>query len=408
MNASSPQKDALSTTECLACDSKGLPRFDNAQVLQTIRSALLAWFRAGHRELPWRKERDPYAIWISEVMLQQTRVETVKEYFSRFMQRFPSITLLADAPLDDVLALWSGLGYYSRARNLHRAAQLICTLHGGTFPSDPSAIAALPGIGPYTAGAIRSIAFGQAAPVLDGNVVRVISRWFLIDERPDTATGKRVLWSIAERLVASQRTTDIQTDARANGENFGKNDSGDLNQSLMELGATVCLPRRPVCLVCPVTTHCQAHREGRIHEFPRPKNQSPVPHVRNVTLLVCEQNRVLLLRRPEVGLWGGLWEPPTVSLLDQETETEALLRLSQTHFGVRLRPMDAEPLSPFSHLLTHRKMFFSPYVWRPAAQQQVCLPPYTAQRFVELQKPLALGLSAWVAALLATWSTSDP
>jgi len=353
-----------------------------------IRQTLLTWFRSGHRELPWRKERDPYAIWVSEIMLQQTRTETVKGYFSRFMERFPSVRTLATAPLDDVLALWSGLGYYSRARNLHKAAQQIVSLHDGRFPVEPAAIAALPGIGPYTAGAIRSIALGQDAPILDGNVIRVLSRLFLLDERPESASGKRRYWSLAEALLPTATLEAAQ------------NDPGDLNQSLMELGATVCLPRRPLCLTCPVAEHCQARQAGNPEDYPKAKAQREVPSLRMVTLVLCHHDQVLMVRRPELGLWGGLWEPPTLSLQPDETELAGLRRLVTTSLGTTLPVERALPLAPFGHILTHRNLRFAPFLLSLSQPPPLTLSGYLAHRFIDPQKPQALGLSAWAAALL--------
>ncbi len=356
--------------------------------LSPIRVSLLDWFRQGHRDLPWRKERDPYAIWISEIMLQQTRTETVKGYFARFMARFPTVRDLACAPLDDVLTLWSGLGYYSRARNLHKAAQRIADVHDGVFPTEPASIEALPGIGPYTAGAIRSIALGQSAPILDGNVIRVLSRLFLLAERPETAVGKRLYWSLADSLLPAPTLTAPE------------NDPGDLNQALMELGATVCLPRRPLCLSCPVATHCAARRLGSAEEYPPAKAQRIVPTVRNVTLLLLCDGNVLLLRRPESGLWGGLWEPPTLSLDETESEHSGLGRLANQQLDQNVSVESARPLPAFTHILTHRVMRFSPYVLSVHALPPCRLDGYTAQRWFELGHPLAIGLSAWVSSLL--------
>ena len=384
----SRSEDAL--PEILAAHDACSPFSQQSSVrFRSIRESLLAWFRAGHRDLPWRKERDPYAIWVSEIMLQQTRTETVKGYFSRFMARFPTVTALAAAPLDDVLSHWSGLGYYSRARNLHKAAQHIRDLHGGKFPHDPEAIAALPGIGPYTAGAIRSIALGQAAPILDGNVIRVLSRLFLLDERPDSAGGKRRYWSLAESLLPP--ATFAAT----------SNDPGDLNQSLMELGATVCLPRRPICLTCPLASQCAVRQVGNPEDYPPPKAQRVSPTVRLVTLMLCHGTEVLLVRRPELGLWGGLWEPPTLTLEDEETEMAGLKRLIKLRLGVDLSVENAATLPPFGHVLTHRNLRFAPFVLRVSSVPRLRLDGYSAHRLIDPTQPQALGLAAWVTALLA-------
>lgn len=372
-----------------AHDAKALSSQKSPLLFSAIQQALLTWFRSGHRDLPWRKERDPYAIWVSEIMLQQTRTETVKGYFSRFMARFPTVTALAEAPLDDVLSHWSGLGYYSRARNLHKAAQQIQTLHDGQFPHDPEAIAALPGIGPYTAGAIRSIALGQAAPILDGNVIRVLSRLFLLDERPDSAGGKRLYWSLAESLLP-KASLDQQP-----------NDPGDLNQALMELGATVCLPRRPVCLTCPLASHCMVRKHGNPEDHPPAKPQKVSPTVRMVTLLLRQGEQVLLVRRPELGLWGGLWEPPTLALESDEDVATGLTRLTETILGIKLPVEQAQPLPEFAHILTHRNLRFFPFLLTLGKLPACKLDGYQAQRFIDPSEPQALGLSAWVTALLA-------
>ena len=211
----------------------------SAAALDEIRRALLSWYRSGHRDLPWRRTRDPYAIWISEIMLQQTRVDTVKERFRQFLTRFPTVDALAAAPLEDVLALWSGLGYYARARNLHAAAQAVVARHGGRVPDELAEVRELPGIGPYTAGAIVSIAYGKRAPILDGNVIRVLSRLFTIDEVPEQSSAARKrYWALSESLLP-----ELPKKAKASTEN----DVGDFNQALMELGAMVCMPQRAEC-----------------------------------------------------------------------------------------------------------------------------------------------------------------
>ena len=200
---------------------------------RALAEVVAAWFAAGHRDLPWRHTRDPYAVWVSEVMLQQTRVDVVAPRFTRWMHRFPSVAALAEAPLDEVLAEWSGLGYYARARNLHAAARLIFEDHGGEIPDDEAGISALPGIGRYTSGAILSIAYGKKAPILDGNVERVLARVFRVEGDPRHGLTRERLWKLAARMVA------------------GDEDPSHVNQGLMELGALVCSPRRPACLACP-------------------------------------------------------------------------------------------------------------------------------------------------------------
>jgi len=391
-----------------------------------IAEALLAWYRRSHRDMPWRRSRDPYAIWVSEIMLQQTRVDTVREPFARFMTRFPTIRALAEAPLADVLSLWSGLGYYARARNLHAAACQISSQHDGQFPVAADDVRALPGIGPYTAGAILSIAFGQRAPILDGNVVRVLSRLFAIASGPDRADAKRLYWRLAEELLpagaATQKTSPTSEAA---------NDVGDFNQALMELGAVVCTPQRPSCLVCPLSARCRARTQDAVETYPPAKARGRVPIVHAVTVLLTPHGRkprdaatlvqpVLLLRRPTSGLWGGLWEPPTL-WLDRDESGEAsetaeagLLRLLQSRLGLRVsgsQSAAAQRLPPFTHVLSHREIRFTPFALSLNLPDlaALCLDEYEAARWVDASAPLGLGLSAWVRSLLTrVTQTADP
>ncbi len=226
-----------------------------------LRRKLLAWYRAHRRDLPWRRTRDPYAIWISETMLQQTRVETVIPYWERFLARFPDVETLATADTDDVIALWAGLGYYSRARNLHRAAQIVMEHHAGRLPGDVDALRELPGVGRYTAGALASIAFDKPAPIVDGNVARVLARVFAIDADVRSAAVQERLWSEAEQLARGD-------------------DPGAMNQALMELGATVCTPRAPQCPACPWQPHCAARAQGRAELLPIRSRPAAVRRVR--------------------------------------------------------------------------------------------------------------------------------
>ena len=255
---------------------------------------LLAHYRATRRDLPWRRTRDPYAVWVSEIMLQQTRVATVIPYYERWLERFPTVAALADAPLDDVLERWSGLGYYSRARNLHRGAHEVMARWGGALPRTARELREVPGIGRYTAGAIASIAHGEPTPLVDGNVARVLARHYGIDEDVKSTVGQKRLWALAESLVPAE-------------------DPGDFNQALMELGAMVCTPRSPDCDACPLAATCVARAAGRTAELPvlpPRKRASELPRLDRAAAWVVEEGRVLLVRRRPDGLYGGLWELP--------------------------------------------------------------------------------------------------
>jgi A/G-specific adenine glycosylase len=260
-----------------------------------VRDALLAWYDAHRRDLPWRRTRDPWAIWVSEVMLQQTRVESVVGYWHRFLARFPTPAALAAAPLDDLLALWAGLGYYSRARHLHRAAGQVVERHGGAIPDDPEAFGALAGVGRYTCGAVLSIAFGRSLPVVDGNVERVLCRVDRVEEDPRTPAVSRRLWARAAALAEGERP-------------------GDLNQALMELGATVCTPRTPRCLLCPVRAECAGAADAE--RLPLKPKRALKKSEHRVAALVRDEGGVWLARRPDAGLLAGMWELPSADGLD--------------------------------------------------------------------------------------------
>jgi A/G-specific adenine glycosylase len=298
--------------------------------------ALLAWYqRHGRHDLPWQREPTPYRVWISEIMLQQTQVSTVIDYFDRFMRRFPDLRSLAAAPLDEVLHLWSGLGYYSRARNLHRAAQQVMAAHGGELPADAAALATLPGIGRSTAAAIRALSAGARAAILDGNVRRVLARFFLVAGVSTHPAIERRLWALAEQCTPPQ-------------------DVAVYTQAIMDLGATVCVRRRPLCAVCPIGEHCGARRAGRQHEIPAPRPR-PARRTRTVVMLLAQRGdgAVLLERRPEQGVWGGLWCPPQFPSVEAaqlyaasrlqdakvDTHSRAILRHAFTHFELEISPL---------------------------------------------------------------------
>jgi A/G-specific adenine glycosylase len=293
----------------------------------TIRRRLIAWYRRERRDLPWRASSDPYRIWLSETMLQQTRVETVIPYYERFLSRFPSLEALAAADEEDVLRLWAGLGYYARARNLHRAAGIVVKQHGGQLPRDPEQLAALPGVGRYTQGALRSLIWKEPAALVDGNVRRVLARLFADDSADD-----REAWRLAEALVP-ERDPDL------------------FNQALMELGATVCTPRAPRCETCPLHLVCEVRRSGGEPEaFPAPRRRPAVRELRALAGVLARRGRLLLLRRPSRGLLGGLWELPNV----EGRDPEALVAHVRARAGLESAPGAA--LGGLRHVFTHRTL----------------------------------------------------
>ncbi len=297
---------------------------------------LLRWFEAHAADLPWRRDRDPYTVWLSEIMLQQTQVATATGYFERFVVAFPTVEALAAAPLDDVLKLWEGLGYYSRARNLHRAAQVIVAEWGGRLPGTAEALQTLPGIGRYTAGAIASLAFGQDAPVVDGNVARILARVFDIpDEITQPATINR-LWALAEELLPSGQ-------------------AGPYNEALMELGRLICRPRSPLCGECPVQAHCLAHALGIQAERPVKKRRQPTPHYDVAAGVIygrgAQAGRILIAQRPAEGLLGGLWEFPGGKQEDGESLPETLARELQEELAITVEVGDF--LVQVRHAFTH-------------------------------------------------------
>jgi A/G-specific adenine glycosylase len=277
---------------------------------------LLKWYRAHADALPWRENQDPYRVWFSEIMLQQTQVTTVIPYYERFLAAYPTVFDLAAAERDSVLKMWEGLGYYSRARNLHRAAKIVAEEYGGEFPNTAEALQELPGIGRYTAGAIASIAFDESAPVLDGNVIRVFARLFDISEDVSQTKTKNDLWNIAEVLVPAKNP-------------------GDYNQALMELGRTVCKPRNPLCEECPIRDYCRAYAENLQNERPVKKKRAPTPHY-DVTagLIRNGDGQLLIAKRLDDALLGGLWEFPGGKQEDGESLPECLARELQEELAI--------------------------------------------------------------------------
>lgn len=320
------------------------PQYETHGNGAAIAGALLNWFARFQRDLPWRRSRDPYRIWVSEVMLQQTRVETVIPYYERWFAQFPRLSDLAAAPQDQVLKAWEGLGYYSRARNLHKAVQAVVERFGGEVPDDEEAVRSLPGVGPYTAGAILSIAFNRSVPAVDGNVMRVLSRLFRIGDdimKPKTREGM-------ERLI---RTMIPEGQASA------------FNQALMELGALVCTPTSPKCLACPVAEFCQALQEGDQTAYPVKSKAKPPKEIDLVAVVIEREGRFLVQRRPTEGLLGGLWVFPMVELAKGESHTQAVHRGIQEQYGLDLL-IDAH-LTDVRHVFTHLVWNLKAYLGTP-------------------------------------------
>jgi A/G-specific adenine glycosylase len=289
-----------------------------------ISSRLLNWYRDHKRTLPWRASNpDPYAVWVSEIMLQQTRVETVIPYFEKWLGLFPNIRVLASASEHAVLNAWEGLGYYSRARNLHKAAKIVVNEHAGQLPRDLLALRKLPGIGRYTLGAIASIAFGMDIPALDGNIRRVYARLFDIAEPADAPVGEKILWQLAE-------------------EQLPKGKAGDYNQALMDLGATICLPKNPRCLICPLMEVCKARQNGTQEQRPVLKPRKDVPEYVHAAGVIINNGEVLLAQRPSKGLLGGMWEFPNGRVNGEPAKELAKALKTGYSLKVRLEPGEAK------------------------------------------------------------------
>jgi len=315
--------------------SPNLTRDARASDTRDTRRRLLRWYRRERRDLPWRRTRDPYAIWVSEAMLQQTRVETVIPYYERFLELFPDAESLARADSDAVLGAWAGLGYYSRARNLQQAARVVVDRHGGRLPDTAQGLRELPGIGRYTAGAVASIAFDRAEPVVDGNVARVLARLFDIREDVKRPEVSRRLWDEAAQLARGRSP-------------------GDLNQALMELGATVCTKHSPRCQACPLAPRCAARAAGDPEALPV-KARRPAPReLEAVAALLLRRGRALAVRRPPHGLLGGLWELPGGDLQPRERPARGLRRALGERLGLAVDGV--RRLGTVDHVFTHRRL----------------------------------------------------
>ncbi|MBZ0282219.1 MAG: A/G-specific adenine glycosylase [Anaerolineae bacterium] len=314
-----------------------------------MQSDLLAWYDIHAADLPWRENQDAYRVWLSEIMLQQTQVETVKPYFARFLETFPTVQALAAAPLADVLKRWEGLGYYSRARNLHQTAQIVSRDFDGSFPRTVDGLLALPGIGRYTAGAIASIAFGQAAPVLDGNVIRVFARLTDLESDVTQPNIKEELWKLAEKWLDRERP-------------------GDYNQALMELGRVICKPRNPLCAECPVQKHCEAFANHTQNQRPVKARKAAVPHYHVAAGMIWnDDGQLLIAQRPLEGLLGGLWEFPGGKQEADETLPECLNRELQEELGITVEV--GELFCVVQHAFTHFKITLHAFTCRYAEGQ---------------------------------------
>ncbi|WP_010488630.1 A/G-specific adenine glycosylase [Pseudomonas sp. S9] len=335
-------------------------------------SAVLQWYDLhGRKDLPWQQDITPYRVWVSEIMLQQTQVSTVLGYFDRFMAALPTVRDLAEAPEDEVLHLWTGLGYYTRARNLQKTARLIMSEHAGEFPRDLEALIALPGIGRSTAGAIASLSMNLRAPILDGNVKRVLARYVAQEGYPGEPKVAQQLWDVAERFTPQQRVNNY-------------------TQAMMDLGATLCTRSKPSCLLCPLKTGCQAHLLGLEIRYPVPKPRKTLPQKRTLMpILANHAGDILLYRRPSSGLWGGLWSLPELTDLQ---ELESLANSHQLDIGPR------QQLAELTHTFSHFQLAIDPWLVRVTTA-----PASVAEAdwlWYNLAQPPRLGLAAPVKKLL--------
>ncbi len=337
--------------------------------------AVLAWFdQHGRKDLPWQQNINPYRVWLSEVMLQQTQVKTVIPYFERFTRRYPTVTELADAELDEVLHLWTGLGYYSRARNLHRSAQQVVQDHAGQFPREVDQLQQLPGIGRSTAGAIAALAYQRRAPILDGNVKRVLARFYAIDGWPGRSRVSHQLWERAEANTPQQRVQDY-------------------TQAMMDLGATICTRSKPDCDGCPLNSECSALQQGKIARYPGKKPRAPIP-VKSTRMLIIENTRgeILLHKRPPSGIWSGLWIFPEIDLA-----------LEPAHYcrdSLGLDIMTTETWPRYRHSFSHYHLDIEPLHLQVEIQEQHLMASDQALWYNRAQ-PQAIGLAAPIKQIMA-------
>lgn len=323
--------------------------------------ALLTWFdEHGRHDLPWQVADDPYKVWVSEIMLQQTQVKTVLQYFDRFIERFPTVNDLGTATWDDVAPYWAGLGYYARARNLHKAAAIVASR--GTFPTNLEQWIELPGIGPSTAGALMSLGLRQYGVIMDGNVKRVLSRFFAIEDDLSKPVHEKAMWQLAEKLCPTKRNHDY-------------------TQAIMDLGATICTPKKPLCLYCPMQEHCQAHQQGLETELPYKKPKKPVPIKSANVLLIKNAEQWLWQQRPNSGLWGGLWCLPIV---ENEHEFEQICQ--------NLKLVSKAKSVQISHSFTHFTWLLTAYIFEVDHDQQEYLQAELGGDWFTPQKATQMGI----------------
>ncbi|GGZ51448.1 A/G-specific adenine glycosylase [Paraglaciecola chathamensis] len=348
-----------------------------SQLTSSFANRILSWFDShGRKDLPWQQGKTPYSVWVSEIMLQQTQVKTVIPYYQKFMQRFPDILTLANAPQDEVLHHWTGLGYYARARNLQKAAQVIRDQYDGKFPQDINDVIALPGIGRSTAGAVLSLACAQHHSILDGNVKRVLARYFAVDGWPGKKDVEQTLWQYADSLTPNSRT-------------------GDYTQAMMDMGATICTRSKPKCDSCPLQQNCLAFAQGRQSELPGKKPKKDIPVRTTVMLIPMWQSQVLIYQRPPSGLWGGLWgfyEADSLDTLDAIAQQLALGQYTRL------------TLEPFRHTFSHFHLDIQPVILQ-LEQPSSSLVNEKQQIWYDLLKQPNVGLAAPTKKLLAVCKT---
>lgn len=298
--------------------------------------ALLSWFSKHKRDLPWRRTKDPYKIWLSEIMLQQTQAATVIPYYQRWLERFPTLQSVVDASEDKILKTWEGLGYYSRARNFQTACREVISKYDGKIPEDIEEIQQLPGIGRYTAGAVLSIAYDKPVPLVDGNVIRVLSRVFAVHKNP--RKNQKLFWKLAESLIPLKR-------------------SGDFNQAMMELGATVCMPTNPSCLICPVQDFCQAKKQGIQNQLPISPKRAKTQIVHLASALIQQNGKILLCQRKETGHLKGMWEPPTIPSTKEEDPKQRIENFIRQKTGMIIN-LDEKP-KVIKTSRTHYRLIFN-------------------------------------------------